>query len=181
MITLNLIPKQLKEEAKLKKIYELIKRLNYILIILTIIIAIIFLFARLVSQNNFNKIIAQTTLVTKKNQSYNTKVRETNSKIDFILKIQKDFIVWSNLIDFLAQNTPNDITLSLIGIDKESKQLTIRGFSYSRNSLLKLRDNIETSTIFQDLNFPVKNILEKENINFDLEATINTNQLMISD
>ncbi len=177
MIKLNLVSKQLKEEIKLRRIYKLFKKINCILIILIIITAIIFLTARLILQNNFNKVVAQTTLVTKKNQSYNTKVQEINAKLDFISKIQNDFIIWSNLIEFLAQNTPPDITLSLIEINKESQKLTIMGFSRSRDSLLILKDNIEISNKFQDLNFPVKNILKKEDINFDIEATLNLDQL----
>ena len=92
MITLNLISEELKKEIKLRHLYLFIKKINLALIVITIIIAIILLAAKTILQVNFNNIVEQTTLVTKNNQGYNNKIKEINSKIDFIEKIQNDFI-----------------------------------------------------------------------------------------
>jgi len=177
MLTLNLVSQELKKEIKLQRIYKLLKEINCILIIITIIIAIIFLTARLILQNNFNKIVDQTTLVTKNNQGYNAKVREINSQLNFISQIQEDFIPWSYLIEDLVQNTPPDITFSLIEINQGKQTIIIKGRADFRSSLLTLKQYLEESPICSEIKFPLKNILQKNDIDFEINAKLNLKEL----
>lgn len=172
MITLNLISQELKKEIKLRHIYKLIKKINYILIIISLTMASILLVARIILQNNFNKIVEQTTLVTKNNQGYNNKVRQINEKINFVSQIQNDFILWSNLIEQLAKITPNGINFYALKINLEQKEIIIKGKAAYRDNLLSFKKNLEESTIYQNIEFPLKNILERENINFEINAKI---------
>jgi len=57
MLVLNLVSEELKKEIKLRHLYQLIKKVNYLIIIITIITAIVLLVARVILQNNFNKIV----------------------------------------------------------------------------------------------------------------------------
>ncbi|MDD4272069.1 MAG: PilN domain-containing protein [Patescibacteria group bacterium] len=173
MLTLNLISEKLKKEIKLRHIYLFIKKINLTLIIITIVVAIILLVARTILQTKFNDIVGQTTLVTKTNQGYNNKVRDINSRIDFVEKIQNDFIPWSNLLKTLAGITPKDISLNYLKINKAEQTIKIKGRAGLRESLLDLKQNMEAAAIFNSIDFPIKNILEKENINFEINAKIN--------
>ena len=171
MITLNLISEELKKEIKLRHLYLFIKKINLALIVITIIIAIILLAAKTILQVNFNNIVEQTTLVTKNNQGYNNKIKEINSKIDFIEKIQNDFIPWSNLLEIIAKITPEDVNLYYLKIN-EDKSIKIKGKANLRDSLLNFKQKMEAATVFKDIDFPIKNILEKENIDFEINAKI---------
>ncbi len=171
MITLNLISEELKKEIKLRHLYLFIKKINLALIVITIIIAIILLAAKTILQVNFNNIVEQTTLVTKNNQGYNNKIKEINSKIDFIEKIQNDFIPWSNLLEIIAEITPGDVNLYYLKIN-EDKSIKIKGKANLRDSLLNFKQKMEAATVFKDIDFPIKNILEKENIDFEINAKI---------
>lgn len=173
MLTLNLIPQQLKKEIKFKRIYSLFKKMNYILIIITIVIAITLLVAKLMMQNNFNKIVEQTTQVTKNSQSYNVKVRDINSRLNNVWKIQADFIAWSNLIEDLAERTPSDVAMFLININKEDASINLRGRADKRDDLLVLKENMENSAIYSEIEFPLQNLLQKENVNFNINAKLN--------
>ena len=75
MLVLNLISEKFKKEIKLKHFYQLIKRINYALVITATAIATILLFAKIVLQNNFIEIIEQANLVTRNNQNYNNKIK----------------------------------------------------------------------------------------------------------
>jgi hypothetical protein len=173
MINLNLVSSGQKKEIKLRHIYTLIKNVNYVLIIISIIIAIILLVAKTILQSKFNEVVAETTLVTKTNQGYNNNVREINNKINFINKIQNEFIPWSNLIKSLADMTPNDINLYYLKVDAKDQSIKIKGKAKLRSSLLNFKDSMSTAAYFKDIDFPIQNILEKENIDFEINAKIN--------
>ncbi len=176
MLILNLASLELKNEIKLRHIYYLIKKVSSILIILTIVIAVILITARIILQNNFNKIVEQTTLVTKNNQGYNNKIRQINNKLNYIVKIQDNFIYWSNLIEELTEITPSDVTFYSIKAN-DSNKIIITGRAKLRDSLLRLKDNMENSSTFKNIDFPLKNILEITNIDFNINADINLENL----
>lgn len=177
MLALNLVSQELKQEIKSRHIYSLLKKMNFIIIIITIIIAIILLVAKIILQNNFNKVVAQTTLVTSSSKKYTDKVRKINSQINSIAKIQKEHIYWSHLLIILSEMSPDDVRFSQLKINKEKKTLTIRGHADSRDNLLKLKNNLEKSEIFSDIESPIQNILQKENINFELNTKLNLDAL----
>lgn len=173
MLTLNLISEELKKEIKLRHLYFFIKKINLTLIILTIVVAIVLLTAKTILQVKFNDIVGQTTLVTKNNQGYNIKIRDINSRINFVEKIQNDFIPWSNLLKTVADITPDDIGLNYLKINSAEQTIKIKGRAGLRSSLLDFKKKMEATTIFENIDFPIQNILEKENINFEINAKIN--------
>ncbi len=177
MLTLNLISEELKKEIKLRHLYLFIKKINLVLIIITIVIAIVLLVTKTILQLRFNTIVEQTTLVTRNNQGYNNKIKSINSRIDFVETIQNNFIPWSNLLEIVADITPKDVGLNYLKINFEEQTIKIRGNAGLRESLLDFKQKMEATDIFKNINFPIKNILEKENINFDIDAKINLAKL----
>jgi len=177
MLTLNLISKELKQKIKLRHLYLFIKKNSLLLIIITIVIAIILLTAKIILQLNFNRVVEQTTLVTRNNQSYNNKVQEINNKINFIEDIQNDFIPWSGLLKIIADITPPGVNLYYFKVSSEEQTAIIRGRAYLRDDLLDFKNKMEATNIFEEINFPIKNILKKENIDFEINAKINLSNL----
>jgi len=177
MLTLNLISKEKKKEIKLRHVYGFIKKINLSLIVITIVVAIILLAAKTILQIKFNDIVEQTTLVTKSNQGYNTKVREINSKIIFVTKIQEDFIPWSNLLKDVAEITGSDIDLYYLKADAQDKTIKIKGKAKFRSSLLNFKEKMTALPEFAEIDFPVRNILEKEDIDFEINAKLNLSVL----
>lgn len=173
MLTLNLVSAGQKKEIKLRHIYGLVKTIDLTLVIITITIAVILLIAKMILQLNFNNIVEQTTLVTRTNQGYNNNVREINNKLNFIKKIQDEFIPWSNLIKNLAEITPADISLHQIKISSPEQTIKITGRAGLRSSLLNFKDKMAAAAYFKDIEFPIKDILEKENIDFEINAKLN--------
>ncbi len=173
MLTLNLVSQELKQEIKSRHVYSLLKKMNYVLIIIAIIITIILLVAKIILQNNFNDVVAQTTLVTSSSRGNIDKVRKINSQIDTVTNIQNEYIAWSYLLEMLAQMPSNEISFSYIKIEKESQALKIKGHADTRDSLLELKQKLKDSNIFTDIKSPIENILQKENINFELSMKLN--------
>ena len=172
MLTLNLVSSDQRKEIKLRHIYNLIKTVSYTLIIILIITTIILLVAKIILQSKFNEIVAQTTLVTETNQVYNNDVREINNKLNFIEKIQNDYTPWSTLIKNLADITPADINFYYLKLNSQDQTIKIKGTAKLRSSLLDFKDKMTAATYFKNIEFPIKNILEKENIDFEINAKL---------
>ncbi|MDD5291138.1 MAG: hypothetical protein PHZ04_03405 [Patescibacteria group bacterium] len=172
MLNLNLVSQELKQEIRLRHVYKMFKQASYILVIITIFIAVVMLVAKIILQNNFNKIVEQTTLITKDSQGQNSKIREINTHLSFVEKIQDGFIPWSYLFKDLAGYANSDINFYLVKVNKEKKEIELKGIAKTRESLLALKEGLGKSAIFYDLDFPMKNILEKNDINFEMTAKL---------
>ena len=159
MLDLNLISEELKKEIKLRHLYLLVKKIGLTLIIITIAAAIILLTAKTILQSGFNNIIGQTTLITKNNQGYNNKIKDINVKIDLVETIQNNFIPWSNLLKITADITPEDISLYYLKINLEEQTIKIKGQAGQRASLLDFKEKMAATAIFEEIDFPLKNIL----------------------
>lgn len=177
MLTLNLISQEQKKEIKLKRAYEITKKISYILIIITVFVAIVLLIGKLILQIQFIKAVNQYTLVAKSSQGYNAKIRDINNSLNFVSEIQSNFILWSNLIKDAADRVPGGVSLSSISADRDKKSIQIKGAAKLRDDLLQFKENIEKSLIYQNVDLPLQNILQKENINFEIKAGLNLSEL----
>jgi len=177
MLSLNLVSQQLKQEIKLRHIYEMLKKVNGILIVITVFIAIIILSAKVILQNNFNRIVEQTTLITRSSQGHNAKIREVNARLNYVDDIQNNFIAWSYLLEDIAGSVDDNIKFNLIKVNKEEEEIILKGVARSRNNLLALKEGLEDSEIFANIDFPIKNILEKEDINFEITVKLNLEKI----
>ena len=173
MLYLNLVSNELKKEIKLRHLYFLVRKISGIILIVTILLVSILLVAKIILQNSFNEIVSQTTLITKSNQTYNVKVREINDKLDFVSMIQTGYISWTNLFENLAVATPDGIKLYSLKLNSEDRTISIKGMAKNRVDLLNFKTNLENSPYCSAINFPLKNILEKENIDFEINTTLN--------
>ena len=180
MLHLNLVSQKLKEEIKLRHIYKLLLRINFILVIATILVAIVILVAKIILQNNFNKVVAETTLITKDSQGRFFKVREINFRLNQVASIQSDFIPWSFVLEEIAEYVNDDIVFSFLKLDRETQLMELRGRSGTRQSLLVLKEGMQKSEMFSDIDFPLKNILEKNNVDFVIRAHLNIDMIKIN-
>ncbi len=177
MLSLNLISDELKNEIKLRRLYLFIKKISLVLIAIAIFTATILLTAKIILQIKFNNTVNQMTLVTKNNQGYNNKVRDINGKINFVEKVQNDFVPWSNALKIISEITPSGINVNYLKINLGEQSVKIKGKAGLRENLLDFKQKMESSEIFKDIDFPIKNILEKENIDFEINSKINYERL----
>ena len=172
MASLNLLSPA-KKEAILRQM--IILSLQYFVswVLITVcIIGIILLIVKLVMQNSFNQAIGQGSLVTQEYGALNQRVRLENQKIKFLTAIQKKFIIWSPKIAAITALTPNNIELYSININYTSKEVQIAGKAATRDDLLSYKQQLESSSLLKDLSLPIDNLLEAEDVNFNIKAKI---------
>jgi hypothetical protein len=177
MLKLNLVSAELKKQIKLQHVYKMLRRANYILIIITIFIAVVILTAKVILQNNFNKVTAETTLITKNSQSFDERARKINSRLFILDDIQNDFVPWSMFMEDIARDIPSGIKLTLFEIEKENSLVKFRGKAETRDILITLKESLEKKQYLNKINFPVSSLLEKENINFSLDINFYLNKI----
>lgn len=177
MITLNLVSPAKKQELKLRQIYLMIKNAIVLILLFTIIVAIILLLAKMFLQNYFNKIVASYTLTTKISRLFNEDIREFNQQIDSISEIQKDFVPWSKLIIHLSDLISKEVGVSSFNLNKAENKIKIQGIAQTRDKLLDFKNRLESSPVFQKLDIPLKSLLKKEKIDFELEIGINIKEI----
>lgn len=168
MIKLNIISQDLKKQININDLYQRFKKI-YIILILLLAVYISFLFAaKLLLRLHLNKTTQQAGQITKSTENYNKSVKDINDQLNYVSGIQENDIRWSKLIAFLSQCANPSIKLSQLDISKDSKLIKINGFSQTRDALLLFKDKLEKSNYFSQIDFPLQNILQKQNINFEI-------------
>jgi Tfp pilus assembly protein PilN len=172
MITLNIIPPELKKEIKIKKIYTALKDFYAVLFINICLIAIIYLTALGIIQAHFLKTINNTSLLIKSTKNYEQQIKEINTKIDEVEKIQSEAVNWSYLISSLFYSAPKGIFFNSVSANKEKNFIIINGVAAKRENLLAFNELLKKSKYFKNVNLPLSSLLKKENINFTITAEI---------
>jgi len=110
--------------------------------------------------------------LTKKVIENNIDNKNFSAQFDNISKIQEEFTPWSVIFKTLSLNIKDDITASIIHLDRNKKEFTISGRAGKRESLLEMKKSLDNFDFLTNIDFPLKNILEKENIDFEIKADL---------
>lgn len=179
MLMLNFGSEELKKEFRLKRIYQLIKKVDYFVVSIFVVLAIILIVAKIIMINNLNEINKTASIVTENGQNYSTEIQTIRNDLRSIKQIQESFLVWTKLISTIAGIRPSGINFSYLKSDSQTNKIILRGVSGSRESLLLLKKNIESNDMFKNVKLPIKNILNKTNDSFEIEADIDTKKIKL--
>lgn len=177
MLRLNLLSEEAKKEIKYKRLYSLIIRVDLMLLTGAIFLAIIFTGSQLVLKNNYDEFYNQEALIKFGSQDYDQKIREINEKLKTISQIQKEYVSTSALIKELTDRIPDGVFLNYIKADIAGQSLKIIGQAKRRENFLSLKTELSKSPVFTEIDSPLQNILQKENIDFEMNIRLDLNKL----
>lgn len=172
MILINLLPKSVKKELNQKIILAAIKNISGLILVAIIFIGIILLCAKIVSLNNFNAAVEQITLISKEYGGINQEIRKVNEKIISISEIQKEYIIWSDFLKKFIPLIPDNVVINYLSISKPSKNIFLKGIAETRDDLLTLKENFQSSPLFSKVEIPISYFLSRQNINFEISLTV---------
>ena len=170
MLSLNIIPKSLKNEIKLQIAFIKIKNLLALFLLIALLYTISFVISRLVLEIHSIETIQKTTITTNTQDDRSKQVRTINNDIGIVKEIQSEYVEWSYLLENLIGKISGDITVNQITTNTNVNLITLKGLARTRDSLLNLKDLLESSPELKNVEFPIKNLLQKENINFEITA-----------
>ncbi|MFH1565084.1 MAG: PilN domain-containing protein [bacterium] len=174
MITLNLISPEYKKTIKIKKILRDGRNVFSYTMFIVILAAIILLIAKRLLDDNYFEAVEQATLISQ-NPTENKTNKEINKKIKLAWQAQQDYMPWSRLIIMISKLVPDNVTIESFNVNsdvnKTEYKISLSGVAASRNDFLDFKKNLlEAKDLFEekDIEIPLANLVEKEDIKFDI-------------
>ena len=174
MLTLNILPSEVKQEIKFKYVFNSTKLILYIFTFAVAVYSLALYGCYFYLQGYYKDISQQTTIATKNTDNYSKQVKDINKQISYIEGIEKETIYWSLLIKDLFNNLPGDIRLTKVDYNKKNNSLALAGVAKTRDGLISMRKYFENNKNLSLTSFPVQSLVQKENINFDIVLNINS-------
>lgn len=100
------------------------------------------------------------------------KIKELNQDL---INLKKAQLAQSNiyeLIENLYQNLFSGVQIHNLDIDEATKKVTVTGYSPTRESLLAIKEILETLPEYEDVDFPLSNLVSAKEINFRFSFTL---------
>lgn len=173
MITINLLPEDIRENvAYSKKNRNLLKYIRIVIIVCLLFLssfAVLYFFL-FTSNNFFLKDIKESEAVIKKDQGVLDEAKAMKSRIKIIEKIKKDYKYWSKLDYILNRTTPVGIKTVSLEFDERNASTTkestsnvnkmkLVGYAKTKNDVGIYRDALAQQSGFKTIN--IESIIEE--------------------
>ncbi|MDI6591777.1 MAG: PilN domain-containing protein [Patescibacteria group bacterium] len=168
---INLLPPQQKEELKKEQNYKLVLILG-ILILFFLICLILILFSIKIYISG--KVESMQILIDLEEERFETsKIKELQKKINLanqnISELKNFYQNQKNIVEILekiSEPLPPGIYLTTLSWQKANSQISLSGFSPSREILFKFKENLEGKKEFTEIYFPSSTWVKPINIDF---------------
>lgn len=173
MIKLNLLSPQAKEELEFVNINKLLSSMMIwivlFLIFFSLLLVSIFIYLFIISQSQ-NRLIQsrQDNPEIQQLALMENKIKEANKLISQTYSRQEQLISWTPIIEKLTELVPDGMYLTNLNYQLADNQVSLNGWSNTRENILLFQKALEDSAMFTDVQSPLSNLLKRENIYFNL-------------
>lgn len=171
MIEINILPEESKKRIKTENIFNSLRKMLLFLTLIVLFVSTILLLARVALKYQAD-IYKNFPVAYESSPTTDSGTKEIENKVIQVKKIQEGFVDWYGTISDLTEVLNKNIKLESFSIDRDSATLSIVGVAKTREAFLQLKTDLENSGRYFNIDFPVKNLLEKEDIKFDLKVNI---------
>ena len=165
MSTLNLIPPQIKSAENNKKIFSLIFSAFFILILIAVIAYGALFTINYLTKNEIaeaNERLAEENAKLKNLEQVEKDVNEINAKLQKIASLQKDRVLWSQVLTDLNHDTPEQLVMDSFTVTTKDNKVTISGSAETRRDIAKLQEKLNSSNFFTNIAFNTSSFAESE-------------------
>ncbi|MEK9147399.1 MAG: hypothetical protein AAB593_00565 [Patescibacteria group bacterium] len=178
MLSFNLLPKKIQQDAFYRNKNHLIMKYALLLIILMLILSVFLVFILLFT-NLKNKTFEQ-----------ELRILQENSKIIEIKKIEKEIdqfnkelmsninpvqeTILSKILIELSKITPFEISLNNL-INLSGEDWVLLGEAKNRNDLISFEKSLKNSKLFDNIISPLSNFSKNTNLDFKINFTLKKN------
>lgn len=171
-LRLNLLSPHKREKLKSLVRFLFIKKLLEMGIFTVALLAITHLLGWLMLTQTVNDLASSSLLVNRDFTHYNQEIKKINTTFKQLTLAAQEFIPLTPKILDIANTLPPDIQLSSISIDRATNSLVISGTAKTRNALLNYSKELGTIAWIDTVSAPRSQLLQKENISFEIRATL---------
>ncbi len=174
MIYLNLLPYKFRKELRLRYLYQILVRQSFIIVFVLLVLSGFF-YASGIILNNFYEVVDSTNFLMGNQVKEPISVTEVNTKINKVANFTQGEVSWVEVIGSSTSPFKDKICLNSLEIIKDSGKVYIQGVAQDRDALINLKTHLEDSDYFSQVNLPIKNFFQREDINFEMESKLNIN------
>ncbi len=177
MITLNLLDLSHRQQLFKEYIFLLLKDITAITLIVVAIIGMLLSISKSILSNDLNETAKRTNVIASNNQPIMQSIRELNEDLEANKTIAHEYTEWSHWLSSFSSLIPRGNQILILDLKRDVRTIQITGRSRTRDDLLRFKENLETSPLIKEIQFPLSNLLLKENIRFEFTAAINPDSL----
>jgi Tfp pilus assembly protein PilN len=174
-IKLNLIPPLRKKEIKKSYLLRVLARWQVeIFLILLVFLALLWqinYILKIEANSSLKQIeMSRQSFSYKDMQDYKEKIKKANAEVAEVEKIQKGQVYWSELLSKLNQIIFPGIEIDSLGT--KNYQVFLTGVADNRDNLAKFKEKLTQENCFTEVDFPLANLMNKENLVFQMQFTV---------
>jgi len=177
---INLLPSQEKEILRQEEEYKLVLILGILFFIFLICLILILLSIKIYFSGQLNVqeiILSQKEESFKKSRSQDLeeKILLFNQTFSELSSYYSERLSMVEISEKISQNLPYGVHLTNFNFDSETRQISLSGFSPSREILLEFKENLGKEENFQEIYFSPSSWVKPADIDFTATLRIKTN------
>lgn len=170
---LNLLPPEKKKNFVTLARFLFIKEMLELLIFTVALLAIMYLFAWWTVTQAMSDAVASSLLVSRSAPPPNEDIRNLNNQTKSVIAAGQEYYPITPKVMEIINTLPPDIKLSGFSINRESNTVIISGTAATRDAMLEYQKVVGTIEWIKGVTIPKSQLLQKENINFEIQGNIN--------
>lgn len=171
-INLNLLSSEKKNRIEYILKVFLIKDIVELFLLMVAILSATLVWSWVFLENDFAKLSASAVSVNQSFYSDNKETKNVNSLLKEIGVATKNFSPLTPKLKDLVSSLPSDVKLQSLRLDNGSQTITLNGTAQSRSSLLSFQENLNKIPWLTNLETPVSQLFQKQNIDFEFKAKL---------
>lgn len=177
IVDLNLLPPNRQALLRYESIQQILRHhlvglgIFLALVIFVLVGSHYLLQQRLRQEEEHVRLIQQQT-IQEQGELLDERIREFNKHLERVKTLQSTYTKWSPVLLDLFERLPAGITMQTLDLDKKTKVVKLHGIADRREDLLALQEAFADSPNFKNPSTPVSNLLQRENITFDVSFSL---------
>jgi len=166
--SLNLLPPKQKQSLRTALAMAFVQSLAMFVAVVILIVAGTLFSLRLLLAGEVQYLAEQSTATSGEHQALTKQMQSINDYIYRVQDTHDQFIDWSAVLESLGHSAPKGIRFEGISISPDMS-LTVEGVADTRDDVLAMEQQLNDYEHFIEVNSPLSNILQKENLRFEFQ------------
>ncbi len=171
-INLNLLSSEKKNRIEYILKVFLIKDIVELFLLMVAILSATLVWSWVFLENDFAKLTASAINVNRTFYSDNQETKYVNNLLKEINLATKNFSPLTPKLKSLIDSLPDDVKIQSLQIDSRLQTVTLNGTALSRTSLLNYQESLNRIPWLTNLETPVSQLFQKQNIDFEFKAKL---------
>lgn len=171
-ITLNLIPSREKDKLRQEKRLRMLARWALGLSVLLAIFILTLVSVDYILSINASLILEgrENGAEYKKTEEFQSEVKKMNATVSEAERMQKGQFYWTHLGEMMNRSVSDGVMLT--SLVTKNYAVFLVGKAKTRVELMKLKEALDKEECVSKLNFPLSNLISKENVEFHIDFEI---------